>query len=151
MKIKIEKANIEDADELIEVQNKSFREDFTKYGECPSYNEDYDNFVSIIKTTIFYKIIHDEKIIGDIIIRKKGEGKYYLRTISIIPEFQNKGIGKKAIEFIEKNNSDGEIWTLITPKDNSRNCHFYEKMGYIKTGEYRQSDVLTLVEYRKDI
>jgi ribosomal protein S18 acetylase RimI-like enzyme len=147
----IEKAIPEDALELIEVQNLSFLEDFEKYGECPSYQEKLEDMINMIKTAIVYKIIVDDKMIGDIIVRKRDDGSYYLRTISIIPSYQSFGIGTKAIKFIEKDNSDGEVWSLITPEGSYRNRHFYEKLGYKKIGERRQSDRLTLIQYQKDL
>lgn len=151
MNISIERTNVEDAKELINIQKKCFEEDAIKYEECPSFNEDTNDFVMMIKNTIFYKTIYGNKIIGDISVRNKGEGKYYLRTICVLPEYQNMGIGHNAIEYIEMDNPGGRIWTLVTLKDNYRNCHFYEKMGYIKVGERKRSDILILVEYRKVI
>lgn len=67
---------------------------------------------------------------GDIIVRNRGNGGYYLRTIAVIPEFQGLGIGSKAIQFIERDNPEGKEWSLITPEKSYRNRHFYEKLGY---------------------
>ncbi len=151
MEIIIERALHEDALKLIEVQNLGFQEDYEKYGKCPSYQESIENMIDMIKNAIVYKIIVDDKIIGDIIVRKREANHYYLRTISVIPEYQNLGIGKKAIEFIEKDNGDGTKWSLITPEGSLRNRHFYETLGYKKIGEKVHSEKLTLIEYQKNI
>jgi len=84
-------------------------------------------------------------------VRKRSETHYYLRTITVLPAYQNLGIGKKAVEFIEKANPDGKIWSLITPGGSIRNLHFYESVGYKKTGEEIKSEKLTLIEYQKKI
>jgi ribosomal protein S18 acetylase RimI-like enzyme len=151
MNIIFERAKPEDALQLIEVQNLGFLEDYEKYGECPSYQEKEENMLDMIENAIVYKIIGDGKIIGDIIVRNRGNGAYYLRTISVIPQFQNLGIGTKAIEFIEKDNSDGTVWFLTTPEQSYRNRHFYEKLGYRNVGEDNHSERLTLIKYQKEM
>lgn len=151
VEILFQRAELKDASELIAVQDLSFKEDFEKYGECPAYHEPYENMLDMIKNAIVYKIISAGRIIGDIIVRKKENGSYYLRVISIIPEFQDLGIGTQAIEFIEKDNPGANFWFLITPAGNRRNRCFYEKLGYKKVWENRQSDILTLIEYKKDL
>lgn len=47
-------------------------------------------------------------------------------------EYQNQGIGAKAISFLENEFPDAKCWRLYTPYKNYRNHHFYEKMGYKK-------------------
>lgn len=149
MYLLIEKAIFKDIPELIEVQNKSFYDDYILYGECPAYNETEIAMTEYLNTCIVYKVILDNKIIGDIIIRKRENNNYYLRVISIIPECQSLGIGSIVIKFIEKEISDAQEWELITPFKSYRNHHFYEKHGFIKVGEIVHSDVLTLWNYKK--
>jgi len=151
MEVRIERAAPEDASDLIEIQNLGFLEDFSKYGECPSYEEPLENMVDMITNAIVYKISVNGKMAGDIIVRKKDEGWYYLRTISVIPEYQNLGIGTRAMGFIEEENPGGAYWLLTTPAGTERNRHFYEKLGYRKIAEHRRSERLTLIEYKKDL
>lgn len=151
MAVDIMKASFEDIDKLIEVQNASFYDDFILYGECPAYNESKQAMEGYIKNAIVYKILWDNEIIGDVIVRKKENGLYFLRVISVIPGYQNFGVGTKALQFIEKDISDAQEWELITPFKSYRNHHFYEKMGYVKVNEYVQSDVLNMFVYKKQI
>ena len=92
-----------------------------------------------------------KSIIGDIQIKENPENKYYLRVISILKRYQGFGIGQKSIKFIENEFINAEEWSLITPYKSLRNHHFYEKMGYIKVGEYRHSPVLIMFKYQKNI
>lgn len=149
MDILFKRACVDDAIKFIEIQNICFKADYIQYGECPAYNETQEAIVRQIENSIVYKILIDEKIIGDIIVRKQENDSYYLRVISVIPECQDFGIGMKAIEFIEKDNPNAKQWNLLTPLNNQRNNHFYKKMGYEKTGEIVHSDILTLCEYKK--
>jgi GNAT superfamily N-acetyltransferase len=151
MNIKFMLAKKEDAPEIIRVQNESFQEDYEAYGECPAYEETKKAMESHIESLIVYKILMDEDIIGDIIIRPIDENKYYHRVISIVPRYQNLGIGQKAFEFIERNHQRVKEWELITPFKSFRNHHLYEKLGYIKVEEYKHSDILNMFRYRKII
>ncbi|GAK50208.1 hypothetical protein CLOSPO_02774 [Candidatus Moduliflexus flocculans] len=151
MEVFIERACLEDANALITVQNVAFYDDFIAYGECPAYNESFNAMRDHIITKIVYKIIAQDQIIGDIIIRPIGEGRYYIRVISIKPEYQGKGIGKKAMQFIESEITDAKEWELITPFKSYRNHHFYEKLGFQKIDQYKHSDVLTMFVYKKSL
>ena len=149
MNIEFKLADKKDIKKLIEVQNKSFHEDFIRYGECPAYNETEDAVLEYIENIIVYKILKDDEIVGDIIIRPREKHQYYLRVISVIPECQSLGIGQMAIKYIEEVHKDALGWELITPFKSYRNHHFYEKMGYVKVEEYRHSDVLIMFRYKK--
>lgn len=151
MNIRFRQALFKDIDSIIDVQNRSFYDDYIKYGECPAYNESHEMIGEQIREAKVYVIEYDNEIVGDIIVRKKSEERYYLRVICVVPEFHNLGIGRKAIEFIEQDNDEARIWELITPFKSFRNHYFYEKMGYVKVSEYKHSDVLTMFEYRKEI
>lgn len=149
MSINFKLASRADIKKLIEVQNKGFHDDYVSYGECPAYNETEQAMLEYIEKSIVYKILKDNEIIGDIIIRQRESNQYYLRVVSIIPKYQNLGIGQMALRFIEEEHPEASEWELITPFKSYRNHHVYEKMGYVKVEEYRQSDVLIMFKYRK--
>lgn len=151
MNIEFIKASLKDIDQLIHVQNLSFYDDYIKYGECPAYNESKEQMANSIKNRIVYVIKDDERIIGDIIIKKLDDSRFYLRVLCVIPEYHNKSIGRKAIEFMEKHHPEALSWELITPAGSLRNHYFYEKVGYEKIREIKHSDILTMYEYKKVI
>lgn len=66
-------------------------------------------------------------------------------------EYQNKGLGSNIISQIESIFPNVKTWSLDTPKDNRRNRHFYEKLGYKKNGETKINDWLILIEYEKNV
>lgn len=149
MSVEFRRASVEDTQKLIDVQNKSFYDDFIKHGGCLAYNEPLETMESLIQNAIVYKILKNNEIIGDIIVRRRDNNVYYLRVISVIPEFQNMGIGQKAIKHIESDNSDAVLWELITSPDSYRNHHFYEKMGYVKADEDVYIETLSYFLYKK--
>ena len=149
MRIEFKLADREDIKKLIEVQNQSFYDDYIRYGECPAYNETDQAMLVQIEEARVYKILKDNEIIGDISIKQRENNKYYLRVISIIPKYQNLGIGKMALNYIEGAYPEAYEWELITPFRSYRNHYFYEKMGYVKVEEYKHSDILTMFRYKK--
>ena len=137
----IERATINDADSLIDVQNQSFLSDFQKYGICPSYNQTKEKIASHIISDNVYKIIADSRIIGDIVIIKKAGEHYHLQCICVVPKYENGGIGNTAMRFIEREFPEAILWTLVTPSDKLRNHYFYQKHGFQITREFFTEDV----------
>lgn len=151
MNIVIEKACEEDAFKLVENRNKSFYDDFIKFGECPGYNTTVDAMKQRIQDAHLFKIEVDSKIIGDISIRNREEDVFWIGCLEIIPEYQNKGIGSKVLSYILGQFPQAQRWGLETPVQDYRNCCFYEKMGFVKVDDKIQSDKLTLRTYEKTI
>ena len=52
-----------------------------------------------------------------------------LMCIYVLPEYKNKGVGKAAIEYVERLHPS-EKWVLSTPAVSAKNKHFYESCGY---------------------
>ena len=97
-------------------------------------------------------ILWDKKIIGGIIIELNDSKEYNLQTLWVLTEFQNKGIGKYAISYLEEKYPDAKSWVLETPSEAKRNRRFYEKLGYKKIGEQRfDNGQFVLINYRKQM
>jgi ribosomal protein S18 acetylase RimI-like enzyme len=152
MQIKFERATFDDIEELINVRNKSFYEDYIKYGECPGYNYTKESMMDAILSRIVYKTICDNQIVGNISVRDNKDGTYYLGCLCIIPEYENKGIGQESLKFIEKEFPNALTWTLETPADKMRNHYFYKKAGYAIIEEYMNGSVkLALFEKKMNV
>jgi ribosomal protein S18 acetylase RimI-like enzyme len=151
MKIEFIRATAEDTDELVEVQNKSFYSDYIRYGECPGYNHSKAEMEDIVQKRVAYKILCDGQVVGDILVRDNGDHTYFLGCLCVIPEYENMGIGQKAIQYLETEFSDAVLWTLETPADKYRNHYFYKKMGFRIAKESVDGSVkIVLFEKRPD-
>ena len=95
----------------------------------------------IVQDKITYKILCDNKIVGDIIVRDNGDHTYFLSGLCVVPEYQNRGIGQKAIQYLENELPNATLWTLETPADKYENHYFYKKMGFQITKEYMDGSV----------
>ncbi|MFZ5966970.1 MAG: GNAT family N-acetyltransferase [Bacillota bacterium] len=134
--IRFERVEDEDVSILKDIQMAAFEEDVVKYGSGPMGYNRVDWHTSLIENKEYYfKILSENKIVGGVVVFDKGEGHYHLGRIFIDKDYQNRGIGEKAIRFLENEFKDAKKWTLDTPYLSFRNHHFYEKMGYIKVGE----------------
>jgi ribosomal protein S18 acetylase RimI-like enzyme len=150
MEIRFEKAKLSDADELINIRNQSFYEDYVKYGECPGYNLNKENMTEIILNRILYNVICDNKIVGSISVKENKDDVYYIGCLCVIPEYENKGIGQETLKFIEGEFPNAKVWKLETPADKLRNHYFYKKAGFKIVKEFMEGTV-KLVEFEKKI
>lgn len=130
--IKIEKMELE---EFINIAITSFTEDKNTYGEYPPFIDIENHNLRFINNAYTFKIVNDNEMIGGMIIFDNKDGRFTLGAIFIKPGYQSKGIGQQVITLMEEKFPKAKVWNLDTPYLSFRNHHFYEKMGYVKTGE----------------
>jgi ribosomal protein S18 acetylase RimI-like enzyme len=138
--IRIERATTRDAEELTEIQTRTFEDDNKlKPPGCsmegpPGYDS-VDWNAEWIEKTPYYKILVDDLVAGGIIIFELGERHFELGRIWIDPDLQNRGIGQQAVVLMFGAFPEAKKWTVGTPSFAIRNQHFYEKMGFVRIGE----------------
>ena len=131
MEIEFKKADITDAELLIEIYNSAFYSDFIKYGECPAYGRTIEQMEQSIREFPKFLIMCDTKPVGCISCKEMETGLYEVGCLCVIPEFQGKGIGTAAMQFAKSHFKDWKRFTLITPVDKEQNVRFYtEKCGF---------------------
>ena len=136
--IRFVKARTRDAEELTEVQRRTFDEDSRRFAGRPGGPPGYDSVdwtLWAIKTGIYFKISAGDQIIGGVILFDMHQRHFNLGRIFVDPDWQDRGIGTQAIQFIEKTFPYVKRWSLDTPEWAVRNHHFYEKLGYVRVGE----------------
>lgn len=142
-----------DAEALTTIQTRTFDDDSRKHGRGerggpPGYDSVAWN-IDIMGRSAYYKIVADGAIIGGLFVFTVGDGRCELGRIFIDPDYQNRGIGAQALQFIEQT-FPARRWTLDTPTWATRNQHFYEKHGYLKIGEAAlYGEAFPLVLYEK--
>ena len=152
--LSFEPATSADAEMLVRVQTDSFNSDSLTYpGIEPGGPSGYDKIESVleqIRDDLVHKIVYDGKIVGGIVVEDLGQGHFHLDRLYIDPAYHNLGIGSRAMNFIERE-YPARLWTLNTPTYATRNQHFYEKFGYIRTGEFPEPDHpdIVLIDYEK--
>ncbi|MGX2946356.1 GNAT family N-acetyltransferase [Enterococcus alishanensis] len=140
----------QDVPVLYDIALRAFQPDYEKYGVYPPLLKTEKK--RFLPPLIFGKVIlADDKEIGGAFVvplRKKGE----IGAIFIDPDHQKKGYGRQIMLAIEKQYPKVKRWKLDTPSENFHLHHFYESLGYKKTGEIKdpRSEMIGFV-YEKTI
>ena len=104
----------------------------------------------------FYFIVFRGEKVGGVRVRwhqgkKVHENVNWISPIFIIPKFQNKGIASMVIEQLFDIYPNTIEWRLDTIKQETGNCHLYEKCGFVRVGEdIVVNEKMTLVGYVKN-
>ena len=111
-------------------------------GDYLKYIGNVDFVLWCMDRFLLYKIMLDGIIIGTFWLDHETDGRashFKLQDFCIIPEYQNRGHGAKAIKLMEKLHQNIKIWLLETSSCSVGNQHLYEKMGYKKIGQTEDS------------
>ena len=142
-------------DTVFDIQQRAYKPLFDKYHDIETnpYTESKDVLLKKYtrENTFGYIFINDGNSVGSVrIIARDNVRK--ISGLAVLPEYQNKGIAQSALREIEKIHSDADKWVLDTIMQEAGNCHLYEKLGYVRTGEPKIiNDKLTIVDYVKNI
>jgi GNAT superfamily N-acetyltransferase len=156
LNITFELAKPEDAKEIYKIQQLAYKEqlDMYKNYDTSFASEGIDWVLFRINNHMYYKILLDGKLVGqiDIYQHRRSDTHYEVNGIFVHPEYQNRGIGKSAMKFVEEKYSDAKTWTIWTPHRTYKNHYFCERLGYKKTGkEEKISESLILIQYERRI
>jgi RimJ/RimL family protein N-acetyltransferase len=124
-----------DLNVLTEISKKAFNTDHRvgcdkKEDGPPGYTSKQFHIKKMKTAKAFYKIIHNDKIIGGFWFIDQGNGHYYFARIFIDPEYHGKGIGLQSFDYLFTEYPDVKKWTLETPPWNVRTKAFYKKLGF---------------------
>lgn len=141
MQIRFVQACVSDTELVIALQNEAFRDDFERYGQCPSYRRSPKNMEDIIRRHYDFLIYADEIAVGNMIVKLRGAGECHLTSLGVIPGYQRRGIGSRALAFLERRFPESIKFTLDTPADQEGNRLFYRKAGYREVGSVHSSGI----------
>ena len=156
MEIRLKTACTEDAPRLNEMQKRTFLPLSQKYNDVegsPAF-ETVDRTLERITSPgcTCHILLADECYAGMLCVRRIGNGMYKISPVFVLPEFQNRGIAQKAFSLLDSLYPDAELWRLSTIREEARNCHLYEKLGYVKTGlERKINDQMTIIGYERRV
>jgi len=143
-------AGVEQAEELVELYNQVFYEDYVQFGFCPGYDRTKEDMVESLKKSKKHIIYLGTLSVGVISVMKLDEGEYYLTALGVIPEYQHQGIGTKVMEFMFEYYSDWKRFTLCTPEEKPDNIEFYtKKCGFSITGKNNNNGVVEVIFERR--
>ena len=132
-----------DIPELTRAMTRAFDEDTRKYlgrekGGPPGYDDGkfFKKWLFSYDESRGHKVLADGRVVGGAIVWILPGGNNVLGTIFIDPDYQGKGVGTRAWQFIEKRYPETKSWKLGTPGYSVGNRYFYEhKCGFRKIKE----------------
>ncbi len=79
-----------------------------------------------------YLLMLDEKPIGYVRVGERAKGEFSIADLAILPLHQGNGYAQFFLKEIEKIYDMAEKWSLVTIQEEAKNCHLYEKLGYVQ-------------------
>lgn len=155
-------ARAEDAELIHRMKYEAFLPIYEKYHdeETSPVNEKIEKVIWQLthEGAEYYLIQAGQEYVGAVRVRHSAiqtdagyeQGVEYISPIFILPEHQNKGLGQAVIHKVFALYPDTAVWRLDTIKQETRNCHLYEKCGFVRVGEeHIVNERMTLVDYEK--
>lgn len=154
MTISLLKATLADCAEIQAMQKAAFAELYEKYKDTDTSPATEATDVIRRKLlqpqTEYYFILLKNVKVGVIRIVTLDESTKRISPIFILPEYQNKGCARQAMQLVEDKFQNTKIWLLDTIKQEPKLCCFYEKLGYTPTGKEEDiKDGMTISYYQK--
>lgn len=119
---------------LLEEKDIEFLRDVLK-DDNMIFNKDYLNDFIKNDNSLGFIAKEENNIVGFayayILLRPDGKRMFYLHSIGMLPNYQDKGYGTQLLSFIKEYSKKigcSEMF-VITDKGNPRACHVYEKLG----------------------
>ena len=143
-------------DAVYDIQKQAYKPLYEKYrdDETSPYMESKETVLKKYtkQNTTGYVFIEDSIPVGAVRVWESISGVHGISALAVLPKYQNRRIAQTALLEIEKKHPEAWCWTLDTIMEESGNCHLYEKLGYVRTGEPKPvNERLTLVDYTKTI
>ncbi len=152
----IKKAELKDAERLLEVQKIAFKKYAEKYGDFDNnpYHMELDRMEFNIKYRFgqYFKVELNEQIIGGIFGFELDDPKVIkIAQFYLLPEFQANGYGTEILEFFINQNKVANTWYIDTILQEEYNVNFYKKLDFEIIDEEVEHEGLTFVTMIKKL
>lgn len=147
-------ATTDDAKDIHKMKYEAFLPLYERYhdDETSPVKEPLDKVIWQIQQekNDYYFIKFQGALVGAVRVVEREKSVFYISSIFILPEYQNQGIGGKVITQLFALYPNAVTWKLSTILQEKRNCHLYEKYGFLKTGKKTKiNENMTIIDYEK--
>jgi ribosomal protein S18 acetylase RimI-like enzyme len=150
MNVKIEKAEREDLNEVLELQYLAYQSEAALFGtnDIPPLRQTLDEVVEEYNVGTILKMVDENGIIIGSVRAKENNDTVYIGKLMVHPDYRGNGFGTKLLSEIEHlfPNKRYELFTSTRSVDNIR---LYQKSGYKIFSERIENDELTFVYMEK--
>ncbi len=129
--LKIERATIADAAEILALQKLAYLSEAKLYNDyaIPPLTQTMEELVADFGRKTFLKAVEDGGIVGSVNGLMKGD-RCLIGRLMVHPDFQGRGIGTLLMNAIEAGFADARSWELFTGELSVKNIRLYERLGY---------------------
>ena len=131
MDYQIVKAEIHDAEEILNIQKLAYRIEAARYDnyDIQPLKQTVEELKNQFKNHIVLKAVSAGEIIGTVRAYEKN-GTCYIGKLAVHPDRQNQGIGTALMREIEKHYNPKRYELFVGSKSDT-NIHLYQKLGYV--------------------
>jgi GNAT superfamily N-acetyltransferase len=150
MKVSVERATVEDAQEILALQKLAYLSEAAIYGEygIPPLTQSLEELRADFERQVFLKAALDGRIIGSVRAHER-EGTCFVGRLIVHPDSQNWGTGSRLMGEIEAVFAQARRFELFTGHRSERNLYLYQKLGYRPFRREQVTAALTLVYLEK--
>ena len=150
MNVKIENAEREDLNKILELQYLAYQSEAALFGtnDIPPLKQTLNEVVEEYNVGIILKMVDENGIIIGSVRAKENNDTVYIGKLMVHPDYRGNGFGTKLLSEIEHlfPNKRYELFTSTRSVDNIR---LYQKSGYKIFSERIENDELTFVYMEK--
>ncbi len=154
--IKLTKASVSDAEEILHIQELAFQSEAELYNNfsIPPLIQSLDSVIADLHEYDYYKAVQEDRMVGSIKVKLPEKYRLWIGRLVVVPDSQNRGIGKFIMSEIENLYPHVRVFELFTGEKSKRNIAFYKTLGYdikeyfhdpdhadillVKMGKYRE-------------
>lgn len=82
-------------------------------------------------------VLDDGGVKGECVITDEGDGVLEIKNIAVAPDCQGKGYGRKLIEFVERECTEGFRILQVGTGDSPLTVPFYKRCGFVESHRLR--------------
>ncbi len=129
--IHVERASVNDASEILEVQKAAFLGQARIYNNfnLPPLTQSLESMLEEFNHKVFLNVLLNGQIIASVRFQEV-DGHVTIERLVVKPEYQNNGIGTILMKEVESKVLDAVSFNLSTGNKSIRNIHVYEQIGY---------------------
>lgn len=149
----IGKALKEDLPVILDIQRKAFGEVAKTFNlkSMPQIEQTLESLNDEFINCTVLKACIGNKIVGSV-RAYNSKGSCYISKLIVLPENQNKGIGKILMDAIEKHfGSVVKRYELFTGVRDPRNLYLYDQLGYKSFKIEKYNDIMSYVYMEKNL
>lgn len=152
MNVHIEKAAESDLPGILDLQKRAFSQEAIIYDSesIPPLRQTLEEMRDEFQRKIFWKAVADGKLVGSVRAWQK-EGVGYVERLIVDPGAQNRGIGRRLMETVERELPGAVRLELFTGHKSKKNLYLYRRLGYQIVRMEQETGTLSLVYLSKPL